>query len=629
MFLGQHRGRVLGVRLSLLRFCMRSLIVLSTLAAVQVVRPQLALSEPTTRYDHVELPDASDHAVGVDTQFPVSHIGVGWNGDKDAGIEVAWRHMGGTWSPWTSMESDAPLHDDLQSGDLLVSVDATRVAVRVLSGRADNIKLSLIDTIHGERHLQANWGTTTTAPAGASTPAPSIKSRAEWGADESIRRGNPSFAPVHKFVVHHTATANNDPDPAATVRAIEVFHVRDRGWDDIAYNYLIDSSGQIYEGRYSRPYAPGEPITADDGHGNGVIGAHVAGYNVGSIGISLIGNYSLATPSPEMIASLKYLIGWQADRLGIDPLGSTEVTRPDGSTFASATVVGHRDLPSSTDCPGENVHNQLTDIRLGAAPYVTSVGRATGSGYWVAGVDGSVTSFGGAAFYGSLVGKKINGQIVALRATPTGRGYWLLGSDGGIFTFGDAGFFGSTGSTRLNAPIISFESTPTGRGYWLVAGDGGIFTFGDAAFFGSTGSMRLNAPVVTMASTPTGRGYWLVAGDGGIFTFGDAVFRGSTGSMRLNAPVLGMDASSDGRGYWLVAADGGVFTFNTPYLGSIPGLGLRSFAGSRQLVSTENGNGYYILGNDGGVFTFGQAPFLGSRSGKPAAGMAVLPLTAQ
>ena len=59
---------------------------------------------------------------------------------------------------------------------------------------------------------------------GGKVARPPIMSRAEWGADESIRFKNgkeswpPAFAPTHKLIVHHTAGANNDPNPASTIR---------------------------------------------------------------------------------------------------------------------------------------------------------------------------------------------------------------------------------------------------------------------------------------------------------------------------------------------------------------------------------------------------------------------------
>src|SRR4051812_11425634 len=124
-------------------------------------------------------------------------------------------------------------------------------------------------------------------------------------------------------------------------------------------------------------------------------------------------------------------------------------------------------------------------------------------------------------------------------AKASGAGYWILGSDGGVFSFGGAQFFGSTGGMKLNKPVTGMAATPAAQGYWLVASDGGIFAYGDATFYGSTGGIKLVSPVVGAASTPTGKGYWLVAADGGIFAYGDAAFYGSTGGMKLASPIVG------------------------------------------------------------------------------------------
>jgi hypothetical protein len=40
-----------------------------------------------------------------------------------------------------------------------------------------------------------------------------------------------------------------------------------------------------------------------------------------------------------------------------------------------------------------------------------------------------------------------------------------------------------------------------------------------------------------------------------------------------------MATTSSGSGYWLVAIDGGVFAFNSPFCGSLAGLGLTGVAG--------------------------------------------------
>src|SRR5207253_4946701 len=91
---------------------------------------------------------------------------------------------------------------------------------------------------------------------------------------------------------------------------------------------------------------------------------------------------------------------------------------------------------------------------------------------------------------------------VGMATTPGGRGYWLAGADGGIFTFGDAPFAGSAGGLRLAGPVVSVAASPRGLGYWLVGADGGIFSYGDAGFAGSLGGLRLAAPIVALAPRP-------------------------------------------------------------------------------------------------------------------------------
>lgn len=61
---------------------------------------------------------------------------------------------------------------------------------------------------------------------------------------------------------------------AAKVSEIRAWHVRDNGWSDIGYHWIIDRDGAV---------APGRPESTP--------GAHVAEHNTGSIGICLIGDH--------------------------------------------------------------------------------------------------------------------------------------------------------------------------------------------------------------------------------------------------------------------------------------------------------------------------------------------------
>jgi hypothetical protein len=457
-------------------------------------------------------------------------------------------------------------------------------------------------------------------PAVASIP--DIVTRAQWGADESLRSGTPEFAAIKKLIVHHTATQNNDPDPAATVRSIYQFHTQSNGWNDIGYNFLIDETGRIYEGRYARVYSATEPHTGESSSGAGVVGAHALGVNAGSCGVALLGMFTSQPPTPAAIDALVRVLAWKASAHTIDPFGSSPYTKSDGSTLTFPNISGHRDT-YSTACPGDVTYDELPSLRARVAA-AQGVGLI---GYRILGIDGGLRNFGGAYGIGDVPGMGLRTTARGVVSTPSGLGAWIVGADGGVFSFGDAQFFGSTGNMRLTKPVVGMAPTPTGNGYWLVASDGGIFSFGDAGFFGSTGNMRLNKPVVGMAATKSGRGYWLVASDGGIFSFGDAVFRGSTGNIRLNQPVVGMARTASGNGYWLVASDGGVFCFgDAQFHGSVPGLGLQGTQPSVQLLPTPSGGGYIIVNRDGGVFTFGDAPFHGSAVGSVTEAVGIAPV---
>jgi len=266
------------------------------------------------------------------------------------------------------------------------------------------------------------------------------------------------------------------------------------------------------------------------------------------------------------------------------------------------------------------------------------------SPFVMASSDGAVATGDGASFEGDTytVGDTglggshpLGGAIVGIAGAPNGQGYWLAGADGGVFTFGGAGFYGTTysdgltglgGSHPLNKPIVGIVPTPDGGGYWLVAADGGVFSFGDAQFYGSMGGKPLSSPVVGMAATPNGGGYWLVQADGGIIPFGNAQNYGSMAGHSLNKPVVGMVPTANGQGYWLVAADGGVFSFgDAGFYGSLGGDQLSAPAVS--IVAGASDAGYSIVLANGQVVGFGDGvsdPSLGADTtgyGAPVVGM--------
>ena len=216
-------------------------------------------------------------------------------------------------------------------------------------------------TTLSRRTTAAIAGLDLSEPAVAAVAEPPLVTRAEWGADESLRTGEPTTASVKMAFVHHTAGSNNyaESDAPALVRGIYAYHTTGLGWNDIGYNFLIDRFGTVYEGRAG-------------GSRQGVVGAHVYGFNSGSTGVSLMGTYTSATPTSATLASLERLLAWKLDLHGLDALGSVTMTSgaddkySAGDTVSFPVIAGHRDA-NYTACPGDAFYPQLGAVRTGIA----------------------------------------------------------------------------------------------------------------------------------------------------------------------------------------------------------------------------------------------------------------------
>lgn len=176
---------------------------------------------------------------------------------------------------------------------------------------------------------------------------PKIGSRKSWGANEKLRKGSPDYAnSVKAAVVHHTAGANGykAEDVPSILRGIYSFHTKGRGWSDVGYNVLADKYGRLWEGRAG-------------GVDKAVIGAHVAGYNTGTFGISVMGTFEKSAPPQKTIDAVNHAIAWKLSMNGVSADAKTTVA---GKKIR--TVVGHRDL-GQTSCPGAAFYSKLGGMR--------------------------------------------------------------------------------------------------------------------------------------------------------------------------------------------------------------------------------------------------------------------------
>jgi uncharacterized protein YgiM (DUF1202 family) len=288
--------------------------------------------------------------------FPFYALAPSWSGEGDPGgsVELLWSPDGVTWSEpiWIGRASHSgrPDRDGRTIGSLVSTPGATFLQYRTYDSAGNlaplpGFEIDYIDATAGPSLEQiANPALTPVF-----SPPPLI-TRAAWGADESLRFGMGGgerfpveYQPVEHVVIHHADTANFN-DPVLEMRSIYYFHAITRGWGDIAYNYLVDFMGNVYEGRVG---------------GEGAVGCHAEGYNAGSCGICLMGRFFDDPTTPEMHNAIVWISSWAARNL--DPTGAA----PFHDITSLPTICGHRDV-NDTTCPGDDFYVQLDTVRTEA-----------------------------------------------------------------------------------------------------------------------------------------------------------------------------------------------------------------------------------------------------------------------
>ncbi|MBI2448287.1 N-acetylmuramoyl-L-alanine amidase [Candidatus Microgenomates bacterium] len=232
-------------------------------------------------------------------------------------------------------------HDEETLGEIL-TIQSARLFQYSLSfsnddiGKTFSFRFVLFDTFGPSAQIAA----LSTDNSGL---GPNIVSRQNWGANESYRTWGPEYAEVKAIVIHHTAGEEKAAltDQAEAVRNLYYGHAVSYGWGDVGYNYIIDINGLIYEGRYG---------------GNSVVGGHTLGYNPGTIGIALIGDYGARNITEAQTGALADLIAYLSFKNFLSPDSKTTLKDKNINT-----VVGHQDL-NATSCPGSNVYSQVGSI---------------------------------------------------------------------------------------------------------------------------------------------------------------------------------------------------------------------------------------------------------------------------
>ncbi|HEX2073397.1 MAG TPA: N-acetylmuramoyl-L-alanine amidase [Geodermatophilus sp.] len=396
------------------------------MGSVDAPAPEADVQEGTTE-PVAGVPDTSPvltvSAVDV-AEF--SLVGVTWAWDPavtDTLVQIRVRDAAGAWGEWTEVGiEDAEQNPDADSGAQtrggtapLWTGPSTAVEAELVTrsgARPTDVQLDLVDP--GESAADASLTTPEIQDtADAAMAMPPVYSRAQWGADESIRTWGPEYqSTIKAATIHHTADSNNyaATDVPAIMRSIYRYHTVSRGWGDIGYHVIADKYGRLWEGRYG-------------GLASTVVGAHAGGFNTYTFGVSMLGNYDVAQPPQVMLDAVADIIAWKLSLYGIDPRGTTRLTSSGGGTSRYAagttvtvpTVFAHRDV-GNTACPGAYAYPRMSDIRERVASQVdltmTAIERRYAS-------DAALREA-----LGAEVGEERFGDGYAWREYQRGRLYW-------------------------------------------------------------------------------------------------------------------------------------------------------------------------------------------------------------
>ena len=329
----------------------------AALAVLAVPAPALAAGPRLVTQD---VPVAGARALAGSRPPVFNLVGLHWQGTGD--VRFRTRSTTGRWSRWREA-----MPEPLDLPDAGTSEGSSALAWKLGNphwvGSANAIQYRTRGLVERLRaHFVVSPAKAVPLRTTAIAASPPLTTRAVWGANETIRRAGPLYANTLRFaLVHHTAGSNTytRAQSAAMVRAIQLYHVRANGWNDLGYNFLVDKYGQVFEGRYG-------------GVERNVVGAHAEGFNTGSVGVALLGTYGDTQPTVAARDAIANLLAWRLDVGHVDPtarlswISGGNARFPSGTPVPLAAIAAHRDT-GFTVCPGLALYRQLPTIARKAA----------------------------------------------------------------------------------------------------------------------------------------------------------------------------------------------------------------------------------------------------------------------
>lgn len=177
------------------------------------------------------------------------------------------------------------------------------------------------------------------APAGTGSALDPLNAipRTRWArSGPTAGKVNPMNG-VSRITVHHEGwTAvwfTDEKQTASRLEQIRQVHTRDRHWGDVGYHYIIDRSGRVWQAR-SLAYQ----------------GAHVSANNEHNLGIMVLGNFDIQSPSDAQLNALSGSLRTLMHRYKV-PL---------------KRVYTHQEL-MPTACPGKRLQPRMIAMRSNGA----------------------------------------------------------------------------------------------------------------------------------------------------------------------------------------------------------------------------------------------------------------------
>ena len=541
--------------------------------------------------------------------------------DRGLGSIAMRSRNGGDWSPWTTLDGhDADAPDGVAGeegsietvsavGPIWVGDDAEVVEIAVLGQERSIVVEALTPQPLSSTDSDAVADVRDGDPAAAQPLIPSIIPRSSW-TDAGWAYGNetcengPTYARnLEAMVVHHTVTTNSygADSVAGIIEGIRRYHVNTRGWCDIAYNFVVDRFGRIWEARMGGIDEP-------------VIGGHTRGFNTATSGIAVLGTHT-STAAPQVVLdAIAALADWKLGLYGADPLGtvwlksrtgSTGPLRyPNGTWVESPRLVGHRELVL-TSCPGNGLHPNIPALRtriaatVDDAPYefASRAPLDSGPALFVVDTIGGIRPAGAADTPSPNAAVLASGTAIAVDGGAVdgsaGRGF-VLSSTGAVTGFGGASSPGS--NPAGGATAVDLVATDDGSSGWVLDSGGTLHGFNGASDRTSSAGSTAIAAVLD----DSGSGY-VLDGSGGLHAVGDAPARS------IGASVAAVDVAvrSDGISGWVLDVSGRLHPF-----GDAPAdqSALADAAGSRAraVLADPTDRGGWVLDSEGRLHSFGQ-----------------------